>query len=165
MNLLRSCILLLFLIAATAHGQISISSADLLGLIGDSFTLEGDASGSIITVDVGSDGANQSWDLSEISFMEPLQLQLDYISPGDTPYPSEFPSANLAFRIPFNEFGYTGVGYNFIDVQSSQVIDLGFAAEITEPDSSIINFSNDELVPLPLTYPASWTSSSADTLE
>jgi hypothetical protein len=165
MILLRAGILILFLIVATSYGQITIVQGDLLGLIGESHTIEGDGSESIITVDVGSAGANQMWDFSGITFDDPLELTLEFVSPGDTPFTSDFPTSNLAYVIPFNEFGFSGVGYNYIDVQSNQVNSLGFAAELTDPDSTIIDRSDEELVPLPMTYGDSWTSSNVDTFE
>jgi hypothetical protein len=165
MNLLRSVVLLLFLLITTSYGQITITSGDVLGLIGESHLLESDGSGSIITVDVGSAGANQTWDLSSIAFSEPEEFTLNFESPGDTPFADDFPTANLAFQVPFNEFGYTGTAYNYIQVLSDQVTSLGFAAEITDPDSSIINFAEEEVVELPLTYGDSWTSTSIDTFE
>jgi hypothetical protein len=94
-----------------------------------------------------------------------LELTLEYVSPGDTPFASDFPTSNLAFIIPFSEFGYSGVGYNYINVQSNQVTGLGFAAQISEPDTSFYNFSDEELVPLPVTYGDSWTSTNIDTFE
>jgi hypothetical protein len=45
--------------------QISITSGDVLELIGQTHLLEEDDTGSI-TVNVGSAGANQSWDFSAI---------------------------------------------------------------------------------------------------
>jgi len=165
MSLLRSGVLLLFLIVATTYGQITIESGDLLDLIGNSNTVQSDRSSSTITVDVGSAGANQTWDLTGISFIDPMELTLEFVSPGDTPFADDFPTSNLAYSIPFDEFGYTGVGYNYIQVMSDQVTSLGFGAKITDPDSSIINTLEEDVVPLPLSYGDSWTSTSIDTFE
>jgi hypothetical protein len=165
MNLLRSTILLLFFFLTTSYGQITLTSGDILGLIGESHLMEGDASNSIITVDVGSAGDNQTWDLSGISLPDPVELNVNYLVPGNTPFAAQFPAANLAFSLPFDEFGFTGTGYNYIQVLSDQVTSLGFAAELTDPDSSIVNYTEEEIVELPLTYGDSWTSASVDTFE
>jgi hypothetical protein len=165
MNLLRSTALLLFFLVTVSYGQITITSADILALIGDSHLIESDGSGSFVSVDVGSAGENQTWDLSSITIPDPLELNLNYLSPAETPFADDFPSANLAFSLPFDEFGYTGVGYNYIQVLSDQVTSLGFAADLTNPDSSIINFLEEEVVELPLTYGESWTTASVDTFE
>jgi hypothetical protein len=165
MTLLRSSILLLFLFISTSFGQITITSGDILGLIGESHLLESDGSGSTVTVDVGSAGANQTWDLSGISLPDPIEMNVNYLSPGNTPYADDFPSANLAFRLPFDEFGFTGTGYNYIQVLSDQVTSLGFAAELTDPDSSFVDYNEEEVVELPLAYGNSWTSTNIDTFE
>jgi hypothetical protein len=165
MNLLRSTILLLFLFLTTSYGQITITSGDILGLIGESHLIESDASSSTITVDVGSAGANQSWDLSVISLPDPVEVNINYLSPGSTPFAAEFPAANLAFSLPFDEFGFTGTGYNYIQVLSDQVTSLGFAAELTDPDSSFDDYTEEEVVELPLAYGNSWTTTSVDTFE
>jgi hypothetical protein len=92
-------------------------------------------------------------------------LTLEFVTPGDTPFADDFPTSNLAYSMPFDEFGYTGVGYNYIQVLSDQVTSLGFAVKITDPDSSILNTLEEDVVPLPLTYGDSWTTSSIDTFE
>ena len=112
MKLLRYGIFLLILTVATTYGQIIINSGDLLGLIGETHQVESYGSGSTITVDVGSAGPNQSWDLSGISFIDPLTFTLEFISPGNSPFADNFPLANLVYSIPFDEFGFTGIGYN-----------------------------------------------------
>lgn len=165
MNLLRSTVLMLFLLLTTSYGQITLTSGDILGLIGESHLIEGDGSGSTITVDVGSAGANQTWDLSGISLPEPVEVNINYLSPASTPYADDFPNANIAFSLPFDEFGFTGIGYNYIQVLSDQVTSLGFAADLTDPDSSFVNYAEEEVVQLPLAYGNSWTSTSVDTLE
>jgi len=166
MSLLRTTgVLLLLITVATSYAQITINSGDLLGLIGNTNTIESDGSSSTITVDVGSAGANQTWDFTGISFNDPLELTLNFISPGDTPFADDFPTSNLAFSMPFDEFEFTIVGYNYIQVLSDKVTSLGFAAKLTDPDSSIIIKSDEDVVPLPLTYGDSWTSTSIDTFE
>jgi len=165
MSLLRSTFLMLFLFLSASYGQITITSGDILALIGESHLLEGDASGSTITVDVGSAGTNQTWDLSGISLPEPVELSINYLSPASTPFAADFSNANLAFSLPFDEFGFTGIGYNYIQVLSDQVTSLGFAADLAEPDSVFINYAEEEIVELPLAYGNSWTSSSVDTFE
>ena len=101
MYLLRSTILMLFVLLTVSYGQITITSSDILGLIGESQVAESDSSGSVITVDVGSAGENQTWDLTTISFPDPIETSLNYLSPGDTPFADDFPGANLAFSLPF----------------------------------------------------------------
>jgi hypothetical protein len=139
------------------YSQITISSSDVLGLIGKSQSAEFDTSGSVI-VNVGSAGANQTWDFGSVS-IEPTVVTWEFLSPGGTPFESDFPQSNFVWKMTFpQQMGFTF--YNYSEVTSSRFSTLG--SGIVTPDTSFKQSDADDIAPLPLTFGDSWTSTEVD---
>lgn len=154
-TLLATVVLLMF--ASQARAQITISSADILGLIGASQTYTEKTDGST-AVDVGSAGPNQTWDFSSLSITGETFTQ-SYLAPAGTPFEAEAPGANMVISAVFD----TVTSYQYIDVQSSMVNGLGFG--FVSPDTSIFEpeISLNDL-PLPVEYLSTWTDVDRDTV-
>ena len=150
-------IVIILIFSTKTFAQISITNNDILGLIGNSQTAESDTTGSV-TVNVGSAGANQSWDLSSVT-VQSFVFTLDYLSPQGTPYENDFPTANFV-----SSFSDTfGTSYTYAEVTSSNFSSLGSAIYIPSLDTTLFSFTNDDRVPLPLIFNSSWVSTEADT--
>ena len=112
----RTIIGALFIMPGIVFGQISITSSDAMALIGTSQVVETDTSGSM-TVNVGSSGANQSWDMTSVS-PQGYNVGEDYITPLGTPFETDFPSANFVNKIT-DTSGSEGFGeviiYNYVE--------------------------------------------------
>ena len=86
--------MLLFMLPTSIFSQITITADDILGLIGQEQTFEGDTTGSI-TVNVGSASAQaQTWDF-RLQIANPLNFKVDYQIPTGSPLESNFPGSNL----------------------------------------------------------------------
>lgn len=139
------------------YSQITISSGDILGLIGKSQSVEFDTSGSVM-INVGSPGANQTWDFGSVS-IEPVIVAWEFLSPGGTPFESDFPQSNFAWKFIFPEdMGFTV--YSYAEVTSSSFSTLGEG--IVTPDTSFKQTDVDDIAPLPFTFGDSWTSTEVD---
>lgn len=154
----------LFVLPSVTVAQISVTSADILGLIGNSQSMELDTTGSII-VNVGSAGANQTWDFTSVT-VQGFAITQNFTSPSGTPFESDFPSANFVISFA-DSFGGEGFGeiiiYEYAEVTSSGFANLGGGTFIPELDSSIVTFEVEDAVPLPLAFNSSWISTEADT--
>jgi len=152
------CGLSLLFLSNAAYSQITITSGDLLGLIGESQTVEFDTTLSV-TVNVGSAGADQTWDFRSV-VIQANRLNLEYKNPQDTPFAADFPQSNIVQKASGN-FGQDFESYSYFQVTSSSLISLGFAS--SSSDTVFINFNNEQLAPLPVQFGNSWTSTQSDT--
>ena len=159
----RTIIGALFIMPGIVFGQISITSSDAMALIGTSQVVETDTSGSM-TVNVGSSGANQSWDMTSVS-PQGYNVGEDYITPLGTPFETDFPSANFVNKIT-DTSGSEGFGeviiYNYVEVTTSHYATLGGGLEVPG-DTSFVLYMSDDVAPLPLTYGSQWISTESDT--
>lgn len=153
----------LLLIPGITFAQISINNNDILALIGTSQAAEIDTTGSM-TINVGSAGANQSWDLTGVS-PQGYNLMINIISPVGTPFESLFPSANFVNSY-VDTSGSEGfdeiIFYEYTEVTSSHYSSLGGGAEVPG-DTSFVLYMSDDVAPLPLTFNSSWVSTETDT--
>lgn len=152
----------LFALPPAARAQPTITSADLLGLIGTSQLVEIDSSATI-TVDVGNPGANQTWDYRALE-IDPIQFGFEYLAPAATPFADAFPGANFVqkFDVELDEGDFEL--YNYSMVSPSMFVNLGQASSFSAPfDTTFITYDDDDVAPLPLTFGTEWTSVSADT--
>lgn len=154
----------LLLLPGIAFAQISITSNDAFALIGSSQVVETDTSGSM-AINVGSAGANQSWDLTGVS-VQGYNVSNHFITPQGTPFETDFPSANFVNSIT-DSSGNGGIGeiiiYNYMEVTPSQYATLGGGLEIPGLDTSYVLYESDDVAPLPLTYNSQWISTESDT--
>ncbi len=147
-----------------ASAQITITSNDILGLIGSEQVGEYDSS-STITVNVGTAGENQSWDFTANSTN--MEYTLSFLTPQETPFNDDFPQANF---VTFSDLSQADTIYHFYSyatITSSKFLTLGSGNIINIPneyDTSYATFNEDE-TPLPLTYGQKWEVAQTDTVD
>jgi hypothetical protein len=134
-------------------GQFSMSSTDILTLIGGSYLVEDDTTENI-TVNVGNAGENQVWDFRNVA-IKPEQTRQEYASPQGTPYAVNFPKANFVLKL--SSMDGSEATYIYLQVDSDSLRFLG--AGMVSPDSSgIFPFAVNNTGPLPMSYGKSWPS-------
>ncbi len=144
--------------AVAAYAQITVTSNDILALIGKSQEFETDTTGSI-TVNVGAGGANQIWDFRNVA-LQADRFDYAFLAPQATPFPADFPQANFAQRSttpsqPGSAF------YSYSQVTSNSLRALGGAAQT--PDTSFVLPFESEVAPLPLQFGTTWNTVESDT--
>lgn len=152
---------LLILFSAFLHAQTVLTANDILNLHGNSFnyTVEEAAS---FGVNVGSPGANQMWDFSNHSFINPFDLEYIYSTPDQTPYDTLFPNANSARQFidlrdsTFSFYEYWNIQPNIADV-------LGSAVYLPDLDTVFVEREQGVDIPLPMQMGNSWMQVEYDT--
>ncbi len=148
---------LILVMSAYSFGQISVTSSDLLGLIGKSGTTISDTTGSI-SVSPGPAGENKVWDFTSLG-SNGNEAIVEFLDPQNTPYSDKFPTANFAQSV--RDLGdSTSQGYSYSNISPTSFHNLGFAFFA---DSIFVDKSDEEMVPLPLIYGGSWETVTSDT--
>lgn len=161
-KLLRSFVLLFIplhflFFSNVVYSQITITSNDILGLIGTSQVFEEDTTGSV-TVNVGSAGANQIWDFRNVVIQANMR-DVEFLSPQGTPFETFFPKANLVEKHTISSVQGFSV-YIYAEVTNSSYSGLGDG--IVTPDTSFI-IELEDTFPLPIEFNATWTTVETDT--
>ncbi len=153
--------ILIISIGNSLFAQISVSSEDVLGIIGTSSVVELDTTGSV-TVDLGSSGANQVWDFTS-NILEGTDYNFEYVVPEGTPLFAEYPEANMT-QITSMTVGQThSTMYMYLSVTPSQLIELGGGVFVTSPETTFQDLGGGSATPLPLNYENEWTVTKSDT--
>ncbi|MFQ6094356.1 MAG: hypothetical protein ACE5OR_17065, partial [bacterium] len=153
-----SIVFMFSILPKDVFSQITIHSSDILGLIGKSQTFENDTTGSI-TVNVGSPGANQTWDFRSV-VVQGIEATQQFLGPQGTPFVTEFPQSNFVMRaISQSTPGFES--YTYYEVTSTYFSTLG--AGIVTPDTSFLYSFADDIAPLPVQFGSAWTSAETDT--
>jgi len=114
-------------------------------------------------VNVGSAGANQTWDFRAMTIANPVLAVTVFLSPQSVPTSSRFPGSNLVEKIT-TPAAPGAVIYNFYRITPSSFVNLGDSLKITSPrDTSIVHFQNDVLAPLPVAFNSNWITTERDT--
>ncbi|MFZ5432835.1 MAG: T9SS type A sorting domain-containing protein [Calditrichota bacterium] len=141
-------------IAGIGWAQITVNSSNFPG-VGATYI---SYSTGQVTVNLGSGGANQTWDFTSYDFTEEGMATI--VSPGSTPFSATFPNATHAFALMDSV-----TGYYFSRLTSTASQGLGYAGEAGGvPVSIVYNPASTDVV-FPLTYQTAWTSVSAYTFE
>ena len=117
--------------------------------IGDSYEFSVDST----NIDPGSAGANQSWDFSTITPSSFYSVAV--VSPGSTPFASDFPESNIAFQ-------YTGdtEWYGYINVNTSDLLNNGVGFDPGGDNEYFIHYTDAvKLIKYPFSYNDSYTDS------
>lgn len=148
--------------------QITITSTDILNLIGSSQVNIEDERFSI-PVNVGSPGANQIWDFRSMDVQDTLIYQSEFLSPGQTAYADSFPQANFVQHVTdldpdsVDSFEF----YGYLEVAGSFIANIGFASVYSQTnppmDTTIFSYDDNSVSPLPLNFNDTWTEASTDT--
>ncbi len=164
----RICALFALLTSLAFHqaeAQISINQSDLLGLIGNNYEYVqvGDDS---VTVNVGSPGANQVWDLRNIAYTDTLYGLISFAAPASTPHAAFFPQSNFVIISELIDTSDSFTDYEYGNVETGFYITLGSATDYTGTfDTTIVDVRVDTNIVLPLNYGNTWSITSADTTE
>ena len=150
--------ILFLLFSNEVHSQITLSSGDILGLVGTSRIFEEDTTGSVI-VDVGSPGANQTWDFRSVG-LQVQMINVEFLVPQGTPFEADFQQSNFVENVTFPSSPGSEV-YIYSEVTNSSYSELGDG--IITPDTSFINFDVGGQVPLPIAFNNTWTETRIDT--
>lgn len=148
------------ILVAGAHAQITVTSTDVLGLIGKTHEIESDTTFSV-TVNVGSAGANQTWDFRNVTMQAERYSNL-FMNRQGTPFAAQFPQANFVQKTTFpaepgSEF------YLYVQVTSTTLQTVG--SGVITPDTSFAGLEGaNEVTPLPLQFGATWNTTESDTI-
>ncbi len=117
--------------------------------IGDSYRFSVDSA----TIDPGSAGANQSWDFSTITPTSFYSVAV--VSPGSTPFASDFPESNTAFQYTSDR-----EWYGYIDVKTSEMLNDGVGFDPGSDNEYFIHYTDAaKLIKYPFSYNDSYTDS------
>lgn len=154
----------LILMLQTSMAQVTITSSDLLALIGSTHMSESDSSGNI-TINLGSTGANQIWDFTSIPTH--LEQSTVFLNPSGTPFENDFPNANWVQLYDMSAGDTVQQFYNYSTISATLFNQIGDGTVLRIPGEVDTSFSNDdsEQIPLPLTYGAEWTTMTEDTTD
>jgi len=153
-------IVTLFLLWSTgARAQITITSGNILGLIGKSQTVESDTTDAI-TVNLGTAGTNRTWDFRTL-VLRAERFTYQFIAPSGTPFAARVPQANFVQRatIPSQPSSAFYV-YSLVSATGFRSLGVG----VVSPQGNFFSFANaQDLAPLPLAFNSTWTSVESDT--
>lgn len=159
-------ILLLFVFSSfQSFAQVSISQAEILGVIGRSYEFDQLDTDSIV-VNLGSPGANQTWDLRGVTAEDTFRFPQRYVDPSNTPYDTAFPQANFVAVLELAEPGFSLIAYNYWHIGTNEIISYGDVSEYSGlQDTIIVEGYTDTVLVLPMTYQSSWSTITTDTTD
>ncbi len=143
--------------------QVTLDASDFLDLLGNREVSLQDTRFSI-PVNVGSPGANQTWDFRSQMVVDSLFSVSEFLSPAALPNADRFPSANFVEKITSpTEPGFAN--FDFLSVGAGYFIDWGDSSVISSSgfDTTLVHFQNDTLAPLPIAFGNTWLTTERDT--
>jgi hypothetical protein len=152
------------LLFSSVSAQITVTSTDVLNLIGNwpQFIAHDTLENETITVDIGSSGANQSWDYSSLTF--PSQnFGVEYITPQGTPYFDTFPQSNFVQKMTLTGDTIEFNIYQYMKVSTDTLRFLGTWIQAGDFEQ-LEEDGGKEFAVLPLTYGTDWSISHIDTI-
>lgn len=139
------------------QAQITITSTDILGLLGKTQILRSDTTGSVI-VNVGAAGASQTWDF-RTQVINGENITAQSLLPQNTPFAAHFPQANFAYKIDFAALAADTV-YSYYTVTPNAWTLLG---EVFDSQGTVsVDTLNEQIFPLPLQFNQTWSTTTAD---
>jgi hypothetical protein len=149
---IRGMLLMMVCNAITVQAQITITTNDFPGNPGTTIYYTTTTSNTI-PVNLGSPGANQTWNFSSINTTQGLVI--NWVSPSSTPFASQFPTANRCSEMDLGTFK----SYAFDLLTSSGFTPLGSGLTAQDTIYSLSVFTRTEPTFLfPATYGMQWTS-------
>ena len=147
----------LLLLPLAVSAQITVTSADILGLIGKSQISESDTTTSI-AVNVGAAGANQIWDFRSLT-LRARSFTYQFLAPQGTPFAANFPLANFVQKntLP-SQLGFAS--YSYWRVTTASLQQLGSATQASGTTTILTSSSTS---PLPAQFGATWNEVRSDT--
>jgi hypothetical protein len=144
-GLLVTAVAMLFA-AATSWAQLTITQQSFYG---PGFHFVEHESAGVVTFDVGSSGANQSWTFG--SYPWDSNMPVDVVQPDQTPYSASFPTATQVLHA--QDQSVPGGSYVYERLAANGYYMLGFASA----DTTVVFDAEERLAALPATYQTSWT--------
>jgi len=153
----------LLLLQNNASAQISLTSDDVLGLIGSRQVVLEDMSPSI-PIDVGSPGANQVWDFRTQDIGDSLFSASDFMTPDQANLGNTFPDANWVQRTTTPDEPGLEL-FSVANITPSSFIDLGDSTIVMSPgfDTTLVHHRNNIEAPLPIQFNDTWMTTDTDT--
>ncbi len=148
-----------FALLTSANAQIEVTANSLKSWVGVTQIHEIDSTGTI-TVDVGSAGPNQTWDLSGL-LTSGYQVSQTMVTAESTPYADSYPEANYAFEIQETNNPEMGTIYSYFDLQQDGFTSIGNVVVVDE--EIVREFGVDDTFELPIAYNDTWEYTSIDT--
>ncbi len=171
LSAVTGAILALTGILSNASAQVTITSSDILSLIGKTETVESDTSSST-AVTVGATGGPQMWDFGAIALNSPIEQTFHFLAPEDTPFGGDFPNANFVQYFVFADtiegFGtFKLEAWNFSEARSDSFNTFG-SVSVTTSDNPLIGTDTTftdfrEGIAFPVAFNSTWTDSESDT--
>ncbi len=157
---MRKLVTILLFTLSLSPAQITISSGDILGVIGQTHIFESDTSG-MINISPGPGGENQIWDFSSVTILGKENVT-NFLDPRNTAYADSFPGSNFVFtQTDTGSNGQIQHFYGYYDVSTSAISLNGL---VFQADSFlIISQANENTAPLPLSYGLTWETVTYDT--
>jgi len=146
-----AAILVAGLMPMRLDAQITITSSDVMQPVGTQFGEETTEFGSY-AVDLGQTGGPQSWDFT--SYSTPYHNDFEVVDRNDTPFGSDFPTANYTLQIV--QEGLTEEAYQYTRVDTNLWSILGFGYQSTDT-SYLQTYNPAGHIPLPVSMGSSWT--------
>ena len=151
--------------------QITITSSDVLNLIGKTFSQEEEVTEDL-SIMPGPTGPSQTWDFTTVDFDTSVLVTFTFLEPANTPYSNSFPEANFVQKVEFDSLEGTEVEdlftvFTYSKLSDTEFITFGGVTEssIFGTDTSLFFTSNDTITVFPLTYQKEWTQIEIDSLD
>ncbi len=141
---------------ATAQVQITVTDVSNIFAVGKSwYVLQSEDP--MAMMNIGSPGGTpQNWAVPTINWTDTSTIV--NLSPASTPYASFFPNATHAHYSTYSYQGNNSTSYEYYEIASNALNFLGMAQHIQsgQIDTVIIDTDANTVLPLPLTYGASF---------
>ena len=162
----RTLVLCLSLISTGIIAQVQITADDINNMLGTTVMFDFDTSDQIV-VNVGEPGADQTYKMDQTFAALPALYTQSTISPNMAPNGSDFPDANLVMLVDFEDDSVSADIANYTRLESTGWTQLGSVSRFNAAgiDTVLIRTGEELIMPLPLTYGSTWSSSNTDTLE
>ena len=149
--MLQKVFFIILIGAVAAAAQPVLNSSDVPGAPGTSITYRS-TGGELIPVNVGSSGANQTWNFTSL---EAWSTYAQYwVAPGNTPFSNEFPDANRCMMMESEENDYS-----YYNLTSSEYWTLGQAYDYGDSVEIYQYYNNNPKFYFPVEYLDEWAHS------
>ena len=159
-------IVTLMSLSLTLEAQITVSSTDIMNLIGKRLLVE-QSLGEMMAVMPGQAGPEQNRDFSFAISDSTFILSHTYLSPENTPYADTFSEANFVQKIELVSTDLFTT-YTYSRITESEFVTFGSVSEsrlVGPLDTSVFLTGGDTFAVFPLSYEKTWTEVELDTLQ
>jgi hypothetical protein len=152
------------LLALPAAAQITITAADVDSVFAVGKTIIKNDDTTMTSANIGTPGAS-NWDFTGL--LADVSTPLTSVTPASTTYAGDYPGATHALEAPFTYLGFTGTGYQYLQIGTS-VLNMGTEASAITPlgvgVAKYVNTPLDQWYATPSTIGTTWTSAYTEAL-